>query len=155
MENDSKGAGVKFPPPLIYIIAVLLGSILQRYVPLTIYPNQTLWLAAGFAFLIAIILAVSALLGLRKAKTSIEPWRPTSNIVDSGVFAYSRNPIYLSFICFGFGMAFSLNSYWIMLLMIPATWLIKTLVIAREEQYLSIKFAEEYHQYCRKVRRWI
>ncbi len=155
MENDSKGAGVKFPPPLIYIIAVLLGFILERYIPLAIHLNQTLWLAAGFAFFIAIIFAVSALLGLRKAKTSIEPWRPTTNIVDSGIFAYSRNPIYLSFICFGFGMAFSLNSYWIMLMMIPATWLIKTLVIAKEEQYLSKKFAEEYRQYCRKVRRWI
>jgi len=91
----------------------------------------------------------------RKAGTYIEPWRKTSSIVTSGLYRWSRNPIYLSFVIAGLGVACLLNDFWIVLMQIPLATVLTKMVIEKEERYLEDKFGESYRAYKKKVRRWL
>lgn len=158
MEDDKKGAAVSFPPPLIFICFIGLGVTVNHFIPLAFLPLAlTAFVSkvgAFIAFLIGVLLAVSAVLKLHFARTSIEPWKPTTEIVETGVFKYSRNPIYLSFDFLGVTAALYFNNLWILLSLVPATFLIAKLVIAKEEAYLVSKFGDQYLAYCAKVGRW-
>ena len=105
--------------------------------------------------LIALVVIILAIRTFRRAKTSVEPWRPTSTIITSGVFSVSRNPIYLAFCWAVIGIGLILNSWWVLLGFIPASGLITVFVIKREEAYLEAKFADEYLRYKSRVRRWL
>ncbi|MFT5708350.1 MAG: protein-S-isoprenylcysteine O-methyltransferase Ste14 [Oceanospirillaceae bacterium] len=156
MNEDKKGAAVKFPPPLIFVISMGLAITLNRYYPQPLFPAFAfLKYMALISFLIGGVVAISAVLGLHFAKTSVEPWKPTLCIVDKGVFAYSRNPIYLSFVLVGISVAFYLNSLWVLISLMPATFFLLVFVISKEERYLLEKFGDEYTQYCNQVRRWL
>ena len=153
-EADRKGPAVKYPPPLITLAVILSAYGLQRLVPLSIAESSKL-IPTGIALVVLalIIIAVSAISFIR-AKTHLEPWKPTSTIVSSGIFSLSRNPIYvgLCISCVGIGLV--LNSWWMVFSFIPLAALLFVLVIRREEAYLESKFGEEYLAYKQRVRRW-
>ena len=87
--------------------------------------------------------------------TAIEPWKPTTAIVTKGIYAWSRNPIYLGFCLINAGIGIANNSFWIFISFIPAAILLYHVAIAKEEAYLEKKFGDEYLAYKKKVRRWI
>ena len=99
-----------------------------------------------------ILLAASS---FYRFKTHIEPWKPTSRIISSGIFSFSRNPIYLGFCIATPGVGLVLNSWWIILSVIPLAALLYLLVIRLEESYLLRKFGDEYAHYQQRVRRWL
>jgi len=155
MENDKKGAAVKFPPPLVFLLFMLLGWSAQNYWPLTITEADWLrYLGATLAvsgFMITFLISRA----FKRADTSIEPWKPTSHIISKGFFAYSRNPIYSAFCLITIGVGLYLNSIWVLISFIPSAALVYQLAIKKEEAYLEQKFGDEYLAYKRKVRRWI
>ena len=115
--------------------------------------TQTRW--PGIALIaIALILALTALVQFHRAKTHVEPWRPTSTLIEHGLFRYSRNPIYLAFCIATAGIGLWFNSGWILLAIAPLALVLQTLIIRREEQYLANKFGESYLAYRQRVRRW-
>lgn len=78
----------------------------------------------------------------------------SDKLVTNGVFAFSRNPIYVAF---GFVLMgeFLLFSNWILLLyMVAAIWLFNRQV-SHEEEYLRKRFGQEYSAYCERVRRYL
>lgn len=153
--TDKKGAGVKFPPPLIFVLLIIVGLALDYIWPLGMgIPGSY-----GVFGIVLVIFAV-AVAGLisatfKRLGTAIEPWKPTNNIVTTGFYAWSRNPIYTGFCLFNIGLGISLNNLWLFLSVIPGAILVYFIAIAREEAYLEGKFGEEYLAYKRKVRRWI
>lgn len=153
--DDAKGAGVKFPPPLIFLILILIGGGIDYLYPVG------MGIAASYEVLgIALVLfgvAVAILVNgeFKRKGTAIEPWKPTHHIVTSGFYRWSRNPIYVGFCLFNIGIGISSNSLWIFISFIPAAILVYHVAIAREEAYLEEKFGEEYLAYKNKVRRWI
>lgn len=155
MQHESdKGPAVKLPPPLIFMVFILLALGGEYTWPTSLIGLEALryigWGLCSFAF----VLAITAALQFLKAKTHIEPWRPAQSLILSGLFRYSRNPIYLAFILFTIGLGISLNSLWVMLSTIPATWVLQHFVILKEERYLTAKFGKQYLEYCARVRRW-
>lgn len=158
MTNEKRDtAGVVAPPPLIYLSGVSVGWILNYF-----YPAQIVFLpreaeiVGGVVFVgIAGWIIVAAFRAFRQAKTNIEPWKPTTAIVSSGVFGFSRNPVYLAMTLLYLGVALLLDSIWILLLIIPVLFLITVGVILREEKYLTEKFGDEYLNYKKRVRRWL
>ncbi len=91
----------------------------------------------------------------KNAKTRIEPWQPTSSIITTGPYRYSRNPIYLAFAIAGAGIALAFNTYWMLLSLLVFVLIANKLVIEREEKYLEGKFGESYLNYRRETRRWL
>jgi protein-S-isoprenylcysteine O-methyltransferase Ste14 len=77
--------------------------------------------------------------------------KPTTALVTAGPFRYSRNPIYVALTLLYLGVAFLVNTLWILLLVVPVLVVIRYGVIAREEAYLTRKFGDAYHQYTTQV----
>ncbi len=152
---DKHGPGLKFPPPLLVLGIIGCTYLVDSALRLPIVSGDELWLAGIAIIVLAFLFVVVALLHFHKAKTQVEPWRPTTSIIQQGVFRYSRNPIYLAFCIATIGIGLVSNSWWIVMSTLPLACLLQQLVIRREEDYLENKFGDEYLDYKRRVRRWL
>ena len=156
MQNSKdRGPGVLFPPPLVFVIAIILGYFFDRIFTIVTL-NSYLWVLLGST---GIVLSVGvlcyALYSYIKAKTHIEPWQPANHLITTGLYQFSRNPIYLTFFVLTVSIGLLLGKFWIILLAIPALAVIQTYVIKREEAYLAKVFADKYIKYQRSVNRWL
>jgi protein-S-isoprenylcysteine O-methyltransferase Ste14 len=147
--------GVVAPPPLIYLGAILVGALLERVWRWEIPTERWGSVVGALLVVAAIVLFVPAVLAFKRAGTPPEPYKPTTAIVTSGPFRFTRNPIYLSFALVQLGIALWTGSGWILVLLLPVSVLMNYGVIAREERYLERKFGDEYFNYRRRVRRWM
>jgi len=156
MQQDKPdNPGVHVPPPFVYVMAIGLGVLLQRAVPLRIGGGIVRVIAAW-----ALVAAFGALVGSSfqsfwSRHTSVIPIRPATTLVVSGPYRWTRNPMYVGMALLTVGAALWLNTWWIVLLLAPVLLAIDRLVIAREEQYLRRRFGSDYEAYIQRVRRWL
>lgn len=142
-------------PPLIFLGALAIGLVLERWVPSTLGWRGAL-LPAGVGTLVAgAALGIWGDVSMKRAGTSPLPWKPTQAIVDHGPYAWTRNPLYLAQALMQVGIALAVDSWWALLWVIPALVVVRYGVIGPEERYLSDKFGERYLSYTRRVRRWV
>ena len=152
--TSKDNAGVKVPPPFIYVVFFLAAVAAQRAVPLPLLPPVTrsigiLLMAVWF------VLMVWSFGLFRASHTSIVPVRPTTALVFSGPYRRTRNPMYLSLLFLYCGLALWMRLLWPLFLLPVLVWTVSATVIAREERYLASKFGASYLDYQRQVRRWI
>lgn len=150
---DKRGPNVKFPPPFVFLAAIGIGYLMGDSSSQT---DAYLLLLIGYTgiLLCAGVLA-TALFAFFKAKTHIEPWQPASTLITTGLYKYSRNPIYLSLFVMTICIGLVLSNYWIIVWAIPALFFIQIKVVVKEEAYLEKKFMDKYITYKRQVRRWL
>ena len=153
--DDTRGPGLKFPPPLVPLSLIGIGYLADIYRPLPINEGSGLWLTGLVVLIASLCLALIAVFQFSRAKTHLEPWRPTTYVIQSGIFRYSRNPIYLAFCIATLGCGLMLNSWWGLAAVIPLVYLLQQLVIRHEEAYLEAKFGDSYLAYKHRVRRWL
>ena len=123
--------------------------------PLPFLP-RTLTVALGASLVVvAIALFSYAVAKFRAAGTPVPARNPTTVIVRTGPYRFSRNPIYLAFSLVQLGIAIWVNSVWLLATLIGAVALIHYVVIRREEQYLERRFGAQYLDYKASVRRWL
>jgi protein-S-isoprenylcysteine O-methyltransferase Ste14 len=142
-------------PPLVFLVSIAAGLAIHLAWPLGFVPP---WLSAPLgaaAITIAVVLFVSAVRSFRRAGTPVPGNLPTTTIVRTGPYQYSRNPIYLAFSLLQLGIAFWVNSIWPLVTLIPAVLLMSLVVIPREEAFLEARFPSEYLPYKDLVRRWL
>jgi protein-S-isoprenylcysteine O-methyltransferase Ste14 len=154
-KQDNKVAAVKFPPPAIFASCILLGAGFQYLRPVGLGIPESIEIFGYLLVLFGITIAILVATSFRRAGTAIEPWKPTTSIVTTGFYAWSRNPIYAGFCLINIGIGIASNSIWIFVSFIPAAFLLYHVAIAKEEAYLAEKFGEEYLTYKNKVRRWV
>lgn len=87
-------------------------------------------------------------------KTTIHPAGTTTTIVRNGLYAYTRNPMYIALSLLYIGVCVMTNAYWGLLLLGPLLIAVQKGIIEREEHYLTQKFGDEYLRYKGQVRRW-
>ena len=151
-------ADVVVKPPILFLGAILLGCLLSWIVPLGpgLGAANALALSVGGALAaVGLALFVVSVREFRRAGTSVVPGEPSTVLLDRGPYRYTRNPIYISFIVFYFGMAIMLTSTWMLLLLIPVLIVLQRGVVEREEAYLQSKFGEAYRKYQARVPRWL
>ncbi|HER27122.1 MAG TPA: isoprenylcysteine carboxylmethyltransferase family protein, partial [Rhodospirillales bacterium] len=112
-------------------------------------------LLGGAIAVTGLALTIYSALGHRKIGSNVEPWKPTTAIISSGVYGYTRNPIYLGMAAFQTGLAIAGDSLGALVTLALSVMIIQSYVIAREERYLEAKFGSEYTDYKARVRRWI
>ena len=153
--NDKHGPGVYFPPPLIFLIAIGLAYWLDSWIQLLDFGNY-FWVLVGSTGIVLCIGALGyGLFSFLKARTHVEPWQPSSHLITTGLYRYSRNPLYLTFFVFTICLGLVLSNAWMIVLACPALWIIKKAVIEKEEAYLEDKFKDAYIKYTRQVNRWL
>jgi protein-S-isoprenylcysteine O-methyltransferase Ste14 len=156
-EATSDNAGVKVPPPLVYVAGVVLGWVVDRGRPLPIFDRPGgLRLALALLFGLGwLVFFAPAFAGFWRSRTTLIPNRPATALVTTGIYSVTRNPMYLSLALLYLAAAMVLNSWWIVVLLPLVLVVIQRGVIAREERYLARAFPHEYAEYRRRVRRWL
>ena len=142
-------------PPVYFAIALLAGLALERVIPLYQAPVGARDIVAYTLAGASLALAISAMYQMKKHRTSVHVHTPTTNLITSGPYRLTRNPLYLSLTLITVAVAAHKSSLWVILLLIPTLYALTKLVIEREESYLQEKFPEKYRAYCSRVRRWI
>lgn len=157
MNQECDGANVRFPPPLIYLGALILGIIIGRSLKLPGFGIGADMRDLFGWLLVAVGLTVNiAGFGLfRRLGTAVIPYKPASRLVRSGIYRWTRNPMYLGMALLYMGIALLFDSILGLVLLLPVLTIIQTQVIAREEAYLERAFGDEYRTYKARVRRWI
>src|SRR5499427_2312942 len=142
-------------PPLVYLISLVSGFVIHFVVPLSFLP-VSLAVPLGVPLVaVAIALFSYSIARFRAAGTPVPARKPTTAIVRTGPYRFSRNPIYLAFSLFQLGIASWVNSMWLIATLIAAVALMAAVVTPREEKYLELKFGAQYLDYKASVRRWV
>ena len=153
MQRDH--ASVKIHPPILLLIHIFAAFLLNWLLPLSFaFPKFLIWVGY-LLILVAIGLAFSASGRVMKAHTTLDPHGSVTDIVTSGPYGFSRNPIYLSFVCLLIGFPFIFRTYWGLILSPLLMVSLSQLVIKHEEAYLERKFQDMYSNYKSRVRRWL
>lgn len=143
---------------VIFGIPLLIAIALQLVVPFSLPRKQLtlVFVSTGIALLIlGMILVAQTRREFRRYGQPTDPGQPTHKIVTTGVFSFSRNPLYLGGIAILVGLALVLNLPWLIVLLLPAIVACHYILIVPEERCLRDKFGEEYRLYTERVGRWI
>ena len=142
-------------PPILYGCSIALGCALQWLVPLPVFPASA-QVPVGLPVVVAAgILFAFSVRELIRADTPLRSNRPTTQIVDTGPYRFSRNPIYLAFTLLHLGIAVWVNSGWLVGTLVVSLIVMSFGVIVREERYLERRFRDAYTSYRAAVRRWL
>lgn len=142
-------------PPFVYLGAIALGLLLHFAWSVQLVSHAASMPIGATVVLVAVAVFLYAVRTFRTANTPVPGNRPTTTIVRTGPYRWSRNPIYLSFSLLQLGVALWVNSLWLLVTLIPALALMSFVVIPREEYYLETHFPSYYLPYKASVRRWL
>jgi protein-S-isoprenylcysteine O-methyltransferase Ste14 len=148
---------LKIPPPAVALLVALAMWGLAP--PLSLLAVQT-QLRVALAVLVALlgfVVAFSGVVSFRRAKTTITPLKPetASALVTSGVYRYTRNPMYLGLTAVLLGWALFLASAWALLGPLLYVVYITRFQIIPEERALLSLFGRDFSEYQQRVRRWL
>jgi protein-S-isoprenylcysteine O-methyltransferase Ste14 len=155
MATSTDKPGVVAPPPLLYGRAFVLVLVFRWFWPMPIFGRAVaFWL--GLALLVlGVGIAAWGRRTMQAAGTNVNPALPTTAIVASGPFRFSRNPLYLALTLLYLGLTLAFNTWWGSVVLVPVLIIMHRGVVLREERYLEQKFGETYRQYRSKVRRYL
>ncbi len=157
MENE-KSAAVRLPPPIVPLVTIVAGYVLGRLLPLApgfaLPTPERYWIGGLVCVAAVLVLVVWPARHFQKTGQDPKPWTPTPEILVSGAYRFSRNPMYLGMVVFCLGFAIILSEAWILILTPVCGWVIYYTAIRQEEAYLEEKFGESYRAYKATVRRW-
>lgn len=147
---------LKIIPPIQVIISAILMYALANSFPQCHFDISIRWPIIIVLIVSACTIGALALYDFHKHQTTFHPHTPekTSTVVDSGVFAYSRNPMYVSMVIALIAFIFYLQNFVSIIILPLFIWYITRYQIIPEEQMLNKLFPRDYLNYCQKVRRW-
>ena len=142
---------------VIFGIPFLAAIALQQILPLTFPPGLLMpALIVGIALiLLGVTLVVLARRQFAQHRQPTDPGQPTQQIITTGVFSISRNPLYLGGLCVLVGVALAVKLPWALIGLLPSLIACHFVLIRPEERYLTARFGEEYRSYVATVHRWI
>ena len=154
-EQDHPKISPMVHPPLVALLFIVVAYFLARFVPVPFSAPPVLRYAGLGLTFIGFLLGIGAFLEFKKAHTTLNPHGSVKQVVASGIYRFTRNPIYLGFLLMVIGLPLNSGLYW-GLLTAPLYIITMTrLVIEREEAYLEKKFKGQYADYKSRVRRWL
>ena len=148
---------LKVPPPIVLVVTALLMWLAARWTPAFAVPLPGRTAIALIFALTGIGLGVAGALRFRRAGTTINPMRPggATSLVDSGIYRFTRNPIYLGDLLVLVGWAAWLSNVLALLLATVFVLYINRFQIEPEERALAMLFGPSFAHYRSKVRRWV
>ena len=152
-----KALELKIPPPLVALLIgvgmwLLARATLSLQLPAALRLGAALVLAAA-----GIGAAVSGVVAIHRAKTTLNPFNPdeTTSLVTNGIFERTRNPMYLGLLLVVTAWAVYLCVPWALLGPLVFVFYLNRFQIAPEERIMAAKFGNEFSAYRQKVRRWL
>ena len=142
-------------PPLMVLAGIITQLLISYIAPVEPLLGAT-WQYIGIALMVlgftTILLAVRS---FRKHETTIIPDGQPSTLMAGGLFAYSRNPIYLAMAVLLIGSGLAIGQIWALIIVPIFVLLVQQIWIAKEEENLEAEFGQFYRNYKMEVRRWL
>ena len=145
----------KIPPP---VVALFFGAVMWFISLRSTDPITTIRVFfILISWLVGTYFSVSAIFSFRRAKTTANPMKPelATSLVVSGIYRFSRNPMYVGVACILLAWSIYLGMAWTLLGVVGFIVYINYFQIIPEERAMLSLFGEEYIHYSRKVRRWL
>ncbi len=142
-------------PPVILLAVILVQIGLHLWLPIAeIVPEPWHW-SGVMLIILGVVIIGSKAVAFRRAATTVIPFEESSSLVVSGLYRYTRNPMYVGMVIILLGVATltgSLSPFVGPVVFIP---LLNSRVIRHEETMLESQFGQDYNNYKAQVRRWI
>jgi len=139
----------------VYLISLAAGALIPIAMPLPLLAGALAVPLGAPLVVLAIALFSYSVAKIRAVGTPVPARKPTTVIVRTGPYRFSRNPIYLAFSLLQLSIAIWANSLWLLATLVGAVAVIHWVVIRREEAYLERRFGAQYSDYKASVRRWL
>ena len=157
IKQERDRAAVVAPPPLLTAVCIAAGFLVDHFKPFPFIHGIARYrgaLCVAFVFLAGAII-FSGIRQLIKHHEHPSPYKPTDAIVASGIYRFTRNPIYVGFLMVVLAVGIGANNAWLLLSFVTLFVALHFGVVKPEERYLSVKFGDRYDEYRRRVRRWV
>lgn len=147
----------KIPPPLITLFIAASMWWLSTFTPIILLTStMKIVLVIGF-ILIGVFFAFLGIISFRLAKTTVNPLKPemASALVTTGIYHFTRNPMYIGLVAFLFAWTSYLGSAWGVALIVVYMVYMQRFQIEPEERALTALFKDEFIEYKKHVRTWL
>ncbi len=150
------GPGIRLPPPVIYLAALVTGIVLNSLWAISPLSGSWRYVLGSLLIGVAGLLITPVLRRFRRAGTPFSDFRKAASVlITDGPYRFSRNPSYVALTLLYLGVGVILNNGWIWLLAVPVLLVMDLGVVRKEERHLETKFGEDYLRYKAAVRRWL
>lgn len=148
---------LKIPPPVVALLVAAAMWGVAQLGALIDMPALFRVIAAAAVALAGLGVSVAGVLVFRRARTTVNPMKPqtTTALVTSGIYALTRNPMYLGVLLVLVAWAVYLSSLWAIVGPVVYVVYINRFQIAPEERALARLFGDPYVAYQATVRRWL
>lgn len=147
----------RIPPLLLTGIMAILMWLLSAVTPGVTMPGAVRLIGASIPLAAATVFILGGVMAFRLARTTVDPRTPekASALVTTGVYRYTRNPMYVAFALFLLAWAIYLASAWSLVGVAGYVLFIDRLQIPSEERALESLFGDDFRRYREQVRRWL
>ena len=147
---------LKLPPVVVLFVFALLMYLMDRFLPFGEFEFFGRHYLGSGLIILAVLIGFIALGHFFRTKTTVDPTKPdkTSTLVTGGIFAFSRNPMYLAMLLLLLAFGLRLGNAFNILLAAGFVSYMNRFQIIPEEKALTKLFGKEFQLYCKKVRRW-
>jgi len=147
----------RIPPPLVMAMIAAAMWLASSGTPALAMPDAIRQIVSAILFSFAGVFAVAAFRAFGRAGTTADPVKieKASALVTTGVYGWTRNPMYVSLALLLLAWSVYLASPWAFLGPVLFVLLITRFQIMPEERMLGAKFGVAYADYQRRVRRWL
>ncbi len=155
--STERGANVRFPPPLVFVIFAILGVVLHYYVMAAPWPFDRVFSTVGGMLIILIaggFIGSARTLFVRSGQHPA-PWKPSPKLIVNGLYRFTRNPMYVGLTLVQIGLGVTVGNLWICVLALLSLLTVHFIAVLPEERYLTEKFGDSYTSYVTRVRRYL
>ena len=146
----------RVPPPMVVLVMAVLMWLISRATPLLHFDVPAHKWVAAVLVSVGFVTGMSGVMTFLNAKTTVNPMTPhASSMVTWGIYALSRNPMYLGGLVMLLGWAVFLSNALAFSLLPAYVLYINRFQIAPEERALAALFGQSYTAYQVRVRRWL
>lgn len=154
-EQDHPGTSLMVHPPIIALTFLGIAYLLGRFISIPfVMPTILRYIGVALA-VVGVLLGIGAFLEFQKARTTVDPHGSTTQLVISGIYRFTRNPMYLGLLLIVIGFPLYFGLFWGIVAAPVFIFVMDHLVIQHEEAYLEKKFGKIYTDYTSRVRRWV
>jgi protein-S-isoprenylcysteine O-methyltransferase Ste14 len=153
----AKNLELKIPPLLLALIFGGLMWLVARQFPEATFPFDHAWMLTVALVISGTFFSICGVISFRRANTTVNPTAPeeSSSLVTSGIYAWTRNPMYLGFQIFLIAWAVFLSNIYSAVICMTYFLFINRFQIRPEESALQSYFGAEYTAYKNRVRKWL
>ena len=148
---------LRIPPPAVALLVAAGMWAVAHLAPTLELPQLARLLVAAVLGASGIAIAVGGVLSFRRAHTTVNPLKPETSaaLVSTGVYSFTRNPMYLGVVLVLVGWGVYLSSVWSLVGPVLFASYITRFQIVPEERALDRLFGAPFAEYKKRVRRWL